>query len=146
MKRCMLLWAILAIILLAPQETRAQVNIVVRFTEGDEFLDLATVTDAGGTQVILGISQKAAVAFDKGNWKGFFVPAWTKAKSAKTDSFELIDYYKLPGNPMLLIGAGPGVRFTIMMQSGDFKFIILPKTYSRFDAEIEKVSAMLGTD
>jgi hypothetical protein len=146
MNRRLLLWAALTVFLLPPQETSAQLTIVARFTEGDEFLDLATIADGGQKHVILGISQKAAVTFDKESWKNFFLSAWARAKSAKSDSFELIDYYRLPGTPMLLIGAGPGVRFTIMMPSADFRFVIPPKTYSKFDAEIAKVSAMLGAD
>ena len=147
MKRCLLLWSILSIFfLLHSQETLAEVTIVARFVEGDEFLDLATIDDGAAKHVILGISQKAAVTFDKHDWKGFFVSAWARAKLANSDSFELIDYYKLPGTPMLLIGAGPGVRLRIMMPSRDFTFVIRPKAYSKFDAEIAKVSTMLGTD
>lgn len=147
LNRRLFLAAILTVLLLPPQLARAQVDFIVHYTDGDTFLDIGTFGDGAEKTVFFGISQKAAITFPKHEWKNFFVSAWERAKLASSDSFELVDYYKpsnLIHNPMLLIGAGPGIRFTILSDTGTYQFLIRPRNYSKFDADIAKISALLG--
>ncbi len=149
MNRRLLLAAILTVLLLPPQLARAQANFIVHYTDGDAFLDIGTFGEGEEKLVFFGISQKAAITFTKDKWKYFFVPAWATAKRTSSDSFELVDSYKRPDlihNPLLLIGAGPGVRFTIVSETGTHQFVIRPGNYSKFDIDIAKISALLGTD
>jgi hypothetical protein len=148
MKRRLLLSAVLAIFLSPPEATRAELTFIAHYVEGDAYLDIVISDEGGEKQALLGISQKTAILFTKYKWSNF-VAAWAQAKLAKTDEYEVIDYFSQgepPNNSMLIIGAGPAVRFTIVSKAVIHLFIIRPKDYSKFDVDIAKVSALLGSN
>jgi hypothetical protein len=145
MKRHMLISAILAILLLAPANARADgLAIIGHYTSGDgSSFDIATYSEKGDTVGILGIGHKVSIAFDKDEWKSM-IAIWRKANRTQSNSFQFIGTYKETGTTyksLLTVAAGPGVQFTINDKAGTFIYVLPRSDYAGFDANVATVAA-----
>ena len=155
MKRQIFLSAILAALLLLPATARAQLTIVGNYTAVGATLNIATHVKNGRKKALIGISNRVVISFSKDQWKTF-VAIWQKAMNMQSYSFRIIDSYTETGTAyqsLLTVAAGPGVQFTIndpeetsKGKQGTYSFILSTSDYARFDADIAKVTAYLGSN
>lgn len=148
MKPRVLLSAMLFVFLLLPGTARAELTIIGHYTGGDTTFDISTFSKDGGKAVIVGMSRKVSIAFSKNDWNSF-VAVWRKAEQSQSDSFQFIGSYKETGTTyrsLLMVAAGPGVLFTINDAKGTLSFILLPKDFAAFNANIATAANYLNSN
>jgi hypothetical protein len=151
MKR-IILFAALALLLTfsATGIGAGKLDTIANFTSNGGELNVATYTQDNDKVGLIGITltKKASYAATRNEWDSF-IKLWEKAAQMNSTTTQFIGSIKeteTTDPTLVLITAGPGVRFTLETANGSFSYLLAKSDYDKFDAGIRQVAKYLGTN
>jgi hypothetical protein len=99
---------------------------------------------------LIGISlaKKASYAASKGEWDAF-IKLWERAELTNSTTTQFVGSIKeteTTDPTLVLVTAGPGVRFTLETAKGSFSYLLAKSDYDKFDAGLRQVAKYLATN
>jgi hypothetical protein len=125
-----------------------QLNIVGKFVTGDTEMDVATYSESPNRVALLGISmaKKGSYAARADEW-ATLIQLWEKAAQTDSASWQFIGTLKETGTTdptLVIITAGPGVRFTLETADGIFSYVLPKSDFPRFETSVQQVAKFLA--
>jgi hypothetical protein len=122
--------------------------IVGKFVTGPTELDVATYSEGTEKVALLGISipAKGSYAARPDEWASL-IQLWEKAAQTDSKSWQFIGTLKETGTTdptLVIITAGPGVRFTLETAEGIFSYVLPKDDFPRFEASVQQVAKFLA--
>ncbi len=123
-------------------------NIVAKFNTGETELDVATYTQNAEKVALIGISmpKKGSYAARADEWAAL-IQLWEKAAQTDSASWQFIGTLKETGTTdptLVIITAGPGVRFTLETADGIFSYVLPKSDFPRFETSVQQVAHFLA--
>jgi hypothetical protein len=154
-KRILLPLLTLLLMLPATASVAGKLDVVAKFGVTGNELAVATYTDAtvspDGPQKVALLAiwkdKRVSFAFDAKDWD-LFIALYRKAAQTESASWQFVGTMKeseTKDPTLLLITAGPGVRFTEETAEGSFSVVLSPSDFERFEASLRQVKSYLAS-
>lgn len=123
-------------------------DIVGKFVTGPTELDVATYAEGADKVALLGIAMpaKGSYAARADEWASL-IQLWEKASQTDSASWQFIGTLKETGTKdptLVIVTAGPGVRFTLETADGIFTYMLPKDDFPRFETSVQKVAKFLA--
>jgi hypothetical protein len=148
-KRILLPLLTLLLMLPATASVAGKLDVVAKFGVTGNELAVATYTDGTQKVALLAIwkDKRVSFAFDAKDWDSF-IALYRKAAQTESASWQFVGTMKeseTKDPTLLLITAGPGVRFTEETAEGSFSVVLSPSDFERFEASLRQVKSYLAS-
>jgi hypothetical protein len=123
-------------------------DIVGKFVTGPTELDITTYTMGANKLALLEVllPAKGSYAASANEWASL-IQLWEKASQTDSKSWQFIGTLKETGTTdptLVVITAGPGVRFTLETADGIFSYVLPKDDFPRFETSVQQVAKFLA--